>query len=271
MRAAEMQRIARKAPSDLTAWDLALQAAWHANRATAEDYDRAERLAGEVAAREPSWGFPTTLIAFVRFQRAMMGWSAADPREAFRDTLAAARQALAVDGRAWMAHALSGVGELWTNLDHDRALAHLEIARELNPSAPWTHHFHGCVSGFAGDLAGATLSQGRVFRLDPAYPYAGVVQADLALWAMLEGRLEDARRHIDRALSWSPTYGRGLQRLVAIAGLSGDRAAAEEGLRRLQAAGQPSDRDYIRSSYPFRNARHGARFREGLRRAGMNI
>jgi len=45
LRQAELRRIQRKMPEDMTAWDMAWRALWHAHRRTAGDYDEAERLA----------------------------------------------------------------------------------------------------------------------------------------------------------------------------------------------------------------------------------
>jgi TolB-like protein/DNA-binding winged helix-turn-helix (wHTH) protein len=270
IRAVEVQRILRQPPQAMTAWDKAMRASWHINRASLDDYATAERLAAEAAEEDPGWSLPLSLIAFVRFQRAMMGWSQS-PRTAFADTLHAARTALAVDNGAWMAHALAGVGELWTNGHYDKALAHLHHAISLNPSASWSYHFCGCISGFAGDLPAARFNQEKVFRIDPAYPYTAVVQADLALWAMLDGHLDEAVVHINRSLEWDPNYFRGIQRLVALHGLRGDREAASHGVSRLAKSGLSFDQGYVDASYPFRNDDHRAIFLAGLRRAGVNL
>ncbi len=271
LQTAERQRVLRKPPESLTAWDLAMQASWHMHRMTPADYRAAEQLASRAAERDPSWSYPYSLIAFVKFQQAMRGWSSANARAAFQETHNAARAALDIDDRAWIAHALSGVGELWTNANHGRALGHLQMALTLNPTANWTHHFHGCVSGFAGHLDDAQTSGAHVFRIDPHYTYTAVVKSDLALWAMLEGRLDDAERLIEEALDWDPSYGRGVQRLAAIHGLRGDRGKAEAAVRRLSALGQATSRDYFLSSYPFLCPQHRETFQHGLRRAGVEM
>jgi TolB-like protein/Flp pilus assembly protein TadD len=271
LQTAERQRVMRKPPECLTAWDLAMQASWHMHRMTPADFRAAELLASRAAERDPAWSFPYALIAFVKFQQAMRGWSSANARTAFQETHSAARAALEIDDRAWIAHALSGVGELWTNANHGRALGHLQTALTLNPTANWTYHFHGCVSGFAGHLDNAQTSGARIFRIDPHYIYTAVVKADLALWAMLEGRLDDAVRLIDEALDRDPGYGRGVQRLAAIHGLRGDRAKAQAAVRRLSALGQPTSRDYFLSSYPFLCPNHRETFMHGLGRAGVEM
>jgi len=268
---AEVQRIMRKAPDDTCAWDLAMRAAWHANRSSVTDFDEAERLAGEASALDPAWSFPLSLIAMARFQRAMRSWSSSAAHTAFADTLEAACRALEVDRNSWMAHALAGVGELWTNLHYDRALDHIQQAIKLNPSAAWCYHFGGCICGFAGELDTAIAHQSRVFRVDPAYPYTAVVEADLALWSMLADDLDRSLAHINRSVEWDPAYGRGWQRFVSLHGLRGDREQSDRGLRRLAELKQPVDRDYMITTYPFRDPAHRETFFRGLRLAGINL
>lgn len=269
--AAEMGRIRLKAASDITAWDLAWQANQLAHQGGLDVLDEAERLALMARDRDPGWSNPHALVAFIRFQRAMHSWSGSDPKTAFADTLAAARDALKVDGGSWMAHALSGVGELWTHGNHDRALAHLHHALQINPSACWSYHFGGCISGFAGDLDAARRLQSRVFNVDPVYPYTGVVEADLALWSMLAGDIETAEEHIANSTRWDPDYGRGQHRAMALYGIKGNRAAARDLYRQLAQRGISFDPGYIRESYPFRDPDHRDRFFDGLRKAGINI
>lgn len=271
MRNAELQRILRKPADDMTAWDLAMRAAWCANRSGEMEFDEAERLAEEALARAPDWYFPYALVAFVKFQRAMRAFSAADARTAFAETLKAARRALEIDAGSWLAHALCGVGELWTNLNHDRALSHVHRAIELNPSACQAYHFGGCITGFAGDPEAARRHQQRIFVIDPAYCYTAVIEADLGLWHMIEGDLDSAERHLRRAEQWDLAYGRAYQRQVALGGLKGDRRISDRAIARLNEIGTPLNREQLLGSYPFRVVAQRETFLRGLRSAGVNI
>lgn len=271
LRAAEMHRILRKRPEDMTAWDLAMRASWCVHRAGEAEFAEAERLAAEAAAREPGWRLPHTVIAYARFRRAMRAFTAADARTAFADTLAAAKRALEIDAGSWRAQALAGVGELWCNRHHDRALDHVDRAIALNPSAAEAHHFAGCIAGLSGDPAGAERRQRRVFRIDPAHPFTAVVEADLGLWRMLEGDLEEAARRLDRAVQWDPGCAQAHQRRVALAGLAGDRPAAARAAARLAEIGRPLDRAQLLASHPFRREAHRNLFFDGLRRAGVSL
>lgn len=268
---AELGRILRKSAEDWTAWDLAMRARWCLHRGGDTAFGEAIRLAEAAAERSPAWYLPYALIAFVRFQRAMRSFSAADATTAFADTLAAAERALAVDRGSWLAHALTGVGQLWCHRRHDRALHHVHRAIQLNPSACWNYHFGGCITGFAGDPEAAARLQERIFRIDPAYPYTAVIEADLGLWSLVQDDLATAERRLDRAVAWDPRYGRAWQRRVALSGLKDDRDAARTALARLVELGTPLEREQIVTSYPFREPAQRERFFDGFRRAGINV
>jgi len=268
---AEARRIIRKPADDLTAWELAMRAAWLIDQGLSGDFAQAEKLARDAIERAPEWGLPYTLIAIAKFQQAMLGFSNADSNLAFSGALDAARQALEIDRSAWLAHALSAVGELWTNRNHDKAILHVNRAIELNPSAAMNYHFGGCITGFSGDPEGARRYQERLFRLDPLYPYAAVIEADLGLWHLLDKQFTEADDRLSRAHTWDPKYGRALQRRIALGGLTGDRESAMAAARALSDLGLSLDYKVIAASYPFRNPDHSDLFLDGLRRSGVNF
>jgi Tfp pilus assembly protein PilF len=108
-------------------------------------------------------------------------------------------------------------------------------------------------------------------RVDPHYPYTAVVHADLALCAMLDGRLDDALAHIGRAVAWDPRYARAVQRQAAIHGARGERDAAYRAVTRLAKLVDTFDRRYFDVTYPFRDPAHKRTFFDGLSKAGVNL
>lgn len=267
---AEARRIMRKPASDLTAWEMVMRASWIVRQGGDADFALAERLATDAIERAPDWTMPYTLIAFTKFQQAMNGFSGSDTSVAFSRTLKAAKYALEIDRNSWMAHALTAVGELWTNRNHERALLHIDRAIELNPSGAINYHIGGCINGFSGNPEAARDHQERLFRLDPVYPYTAVIQADLGLWHLLDMQLPEADERLSSAHKWNPKYGRALQRQISLAGLQGDRDRASAAARKLSELGMSLNYDYIAASYPFRNPDHGELFLDGLRRSGIN-
>jgi len=268
---AEARRVLRRPAGDLTAWELAMRASWLIDQGSEADFAQAEHLALKAIERAPDWTLPYTLVAITKFQQAMLGFAGSDSSTAFTETLKAAKKALEIDRGSWIAHALTAVGELWTNNNHDRALRHVDRAIELNPSAAMNYHFGGCITGFSGDPEGARKHQERLFRLDPLYPYTAVIEADLGLWHLLDEQFPESNDRLNRSHQWDPRYGRTLQRQIALAGLNGDRDGATVAARKLSDLGLPLNFETIAASYPFRNPDHSEMFLDGLRRSGVNF
>jgi Flp pilus assembly protein TadD len=142
---------------------------------------------------------------------------------------------------------------LWANHDHDAATAHLDRAVSLNPTSSMAYHFAGCIAGFCGNTAKAIYNQAQVFRIDPFYPYAAVVEADLGLWHIIEGDSREAARWLDRSTAKNPAYVRGVQRRIVLEGLLGynsPRLAVE------QIPPAALSLEQVEASYPFLKSEH---------------
>lgn len=186
-------------------------------------------------------------------------------------SLLAARRALEIDPNSWMAHAFTGIGELWANKHHERALLHLEKALEINPSAAMTYHLAGCIAGFAGYPTRAIGYQERLLRIDPANRHRAVIEADLSLWHLLDRNFEDASKRIDCALLWNPKYARAWHRKAVLSGLTGDQDGAHEAALAIAELRAPLTPETIDATYPFRVNEHRTMFLDGLRMAGLKI
>jgi TolB-like protein len=269
---AETRRVLRRGAGDLSAWDMALKGLWHLHRATAQDFSRALELLEAATRADPGFALPWSLIALVRFELALKGWTGGAGlriRDAFHEMLEAARTAVALDPQGWMGHALVSAGELWANGSFAKARVHADRAIELNPSGPMGHHLSGCIYGFAGQLGTAIEVQQGVYRVDPAYGHADVIEADLGLWHLLAGDLDRAAEHLSRSISLNPENVRAHQRLIALAGRRGDQALAREAMSALRARGAEPDEAYLAASYPFQEPSHAGIFRAALASAGL--
>jgi TolB-like protein len=268
----ETRRVMRKRHEDLTAWDMTIKGLWYLHRATQHDFSEALALLDGATRVDPGFALPWSIIAHARFEQALKGWKGGKrlgSRDAFRAVLEAASTSVELDPASWMGHALMSAGELWTNLSFSRARLHANRAIELNPSASMAHHFSGCISGFAGDLKAAIATQSNVSLVDPRYSHADVVEADLGLWRLLQGELDLAAEHLQRAVAIDPSNLRARQRQIALAGLAGNETLAREALRALEELGGTMDEQYLAASYPFQDPKHAEKFRAGLRDAGV--
>jgi len=266
----EARRVMRKRHEDLTAWDMTIKGLWHLHRATRHDFSQALALLEAATRVDPGFALPWSVIAQARFEQALQGWKGGrglGAKDAFRGVLEAASTAVQLDPASWLGHVLMSAGELWTNLSIPRARLHADRAIELNPSASMAHHVSGCISGFAGDLKGAIATQSNVYRVDPRYGHAEVIEADLGLWHLLKGDLGRAAEHLQRSIGIDPSNLRARQRQIVLAGLTGDAAFAREAFRALEELGGTMDEQYLAVSYPFQDATNAETFRAGLRSA----
>jgi TolB-like protein len=269
---AETRRVLRKPTTEWTAWDLTLKGLWHLHRATPNDFSESLRLLGEATRVDPGFALPWSLIALTQFELALKGWTQGKTvsiKDVLRGVLGAAAKSLEIDPTGWMGHALTSVGELWTNASFARARFHADRAIELNPSGWMAYHFSGCIRGFTGDLESAIAMQSLVYRYDPGYAHLDVVEADLGLWHLLSSDFESAEQHLDRSLRINPSNMRARQRLIVLAGCKGDRHAAEAGIAALREMGGVPSESYLVESYPLQDPSHASIFRKGLVASGL--
>ncbi|HEY8004285.1 MAG TPA: winged helix-turn-helix domain-containing protein [Phenylobacterium sp.] len=274
LNSAERQRILRKAPADLTAWDLTMKALWVLNRPSQNNFADALEQLEHATELDPASPLSWSLISLIRYEAALKGWVGGNLgglQHHFQNMLAAARRAIEIDPSGWMGHSLASIGELWGEASYARARYHADQAIDLNPSAGLAHHFSGCVYGFGGEPEAAFAVQSQAFLVDPNYLHRDVIEADLGLWRYLMGDLDGARVHIERALAENPGNQRARQRQVALFGRLGDTAAAGEALQTLTAMAGPLTGGYVAASYPFQRREHFDLFADGLRRAGVPI
>jgi TolB-like protein/DNA-binding SARP family transcriptional activator/Tfp pilus assembly protein PilF len=264
---AEQQRALQKRPENLDAWDLSLRALFHLRRGAKQDLAEAERLLTEAARMDPTASYAQSLIALCRFADALGGWTR-NPARALASTHAAAKEAVALDETDWLAHALLGIGLLWTQRQYDRAIEEQERALTLNPSGSLSHQFAGCVQSFAGQPASAIPHLEAVLQLDPRYQTLASVLSDLGLAYFLLEDSEAALGWFDRAIAEQPDYVRAWQRKVACLGRMDRMEDASATLTRVLELQPDFSSAYVEATYPFRDPAHAEMFSDGLRNAG---
>jgi TolB-like protein/lipopolysaccharide biosynthesis regulator YciM len=273
---AELHRALRKHPDNLDSWDYTQRALArlygafsHLHEYAGADAAEARTLLQKAIELDPSSSYAHTLLALSHFHDALSGWTKNPPR-VLAATLQAARRAVELDDDDWLAHALLGIGLLWTSRQYDRAQHEVERAIALNPSAVIAHQFSGCVAVFAGRPQEAQEHLETVLQLDPRYQSRSLILADLSLARLLLGDLDGALADAREAIRHEPGSARAYHRLVAALGHKGPKAEAQDALRKLLQLQPDLSDTYLRSTYPFRLPQHMAIFAEGFQRAGWN-
>jgi len=151
---AEARRAARKYPADLDAWDHSLKALALQERMNPSGHIEARKHLECALKSDPTSARAWSLLSLCHYHEGILGW-ASDRAASLRLSRDAADQAVAHDDREWLAHALWGMGRLWTERDFASALEGEETAVALNPSAPMARHGLACIFEFSGRPAEA--------------------------------------------------------------------------------------------------------------------
>jgi tetratricopeptide (TPR) repeat protein len=265
---AERTRAMRKAPGNLDAWDLVMQAQAHAFEFSKEGNVKAFELLGRALALEPDLPYALSMLALCHYKNAILGFST-DRDGSLAEARRSAERAVAIDDRDWLAHAILGITLVWTERSFDRALDHEERATALNPSATWARAFLSCVLEFGGAPDKAIPELEAALRLDPHSPLATFFNADLAIAHFVLGQFGHAIEYARRAIDISPANVRARQRLAASLAQAGRIDEAREAFRELLRRQPDLSVAYIDQTYPFRRVEDRGLFIEGLRKAGL--
>lgn len=263
---AEQQRIVRRPPENLDAWEKAIRALALLQSGKQSGLTDAKGLLEQSIELDPSSSYARSLLALVLFTEILSDWTN-DPTAAGDHFLSAAEKAIEIDGRDWLAHALHGLAMLIVYRDSVLAEESGRTAVALNPSAATAHQFLGCILSFSGNPIAAIDHLNTTLKLNPRHDRMYLLMADLALCNLLVHDLDAAVDYGRKAIQSNPADVRARQRLVSALGHQGDETAAAElkDLLRLQPGFSMA---YIEATYPFRLEEHLDYFLQGLEKAG---
>jgi TolB-like protein/Tfp pilus assembly protein PilF len=201
LRDAEIERVRRKRPESLDAYDLVLRAIPHVYAGTPEEAAKALPFLEQALVLEADYAGAHGLLAWchqILFMRA--GFKEHDRATAIRH------------GRTALAHGRDdatalALGAFVTGLvEHDRATAveAFERALALSPSSPFAL-FLGClVHAYADDSERAIDWAERALRVSPIDRLAYIPHHAIAIGHFVRGRYEEAATSVRRAVQCNP-------------------------------------------------------------------
>ena len=184
---AEQDRVKRKMPDNLDAWDLHQRGMSHLSRRTKEDMEFARGLFRNALALDPE--FAPTHAAYSRTFSfdLLFGFSEGGRDEA----LFAARRAVELDLEHADGHlALSTI--CYIERDFGQAIAEVETAVRLNPSYAAAHHLLGTILAHSGRSEEALPHLFAAIRLSPYDAEIAPFHARAAMALLYLGRHEEA-------------------------------------------------------------------------------
>ncbi|MEX2206332.1 MAG: winged helix-turn-helix domain-containing protein [Myxococcota bacterium] len=268
LRRIEIERVLRRDPEDLDAWDAFLRGLWHHFRYTAEDGPQARDWFARSVEMDGSFATPLAFTALSHLNDSHAGWST-DVGASVRAAIEAARQAVALDGREFHAHGVLG-GMYIVLGERASAIDELELAVAQNPSSPMTYWGLGRARTIWGDPERAVGLFERALRLSPRDPMVSHFLEGLGFAHFASGDMRAAGRAAERSVALRPEWPRTHQLLSAVHAELGSLGAARAALARARELQPDLTMEALEASYAQADAESTfvERYTAALRLAG---
>jgi class 3 adenylate cyclase/tetratricopeptide (TPR) repeat protein len=230
----ERLRAMRKHPTNLTAYDLVLQALGPLAGMDSESFSRARGLLQQAMARDPGYAPAYSYAAFWHMIRIVQGWSP-DERA---DRVEAARTAgAAIERDPGDALALCIYGHMQSLLlkDYDTAVEHLDRALAAGPSCALAWTMSSATCGYLGQGAIAVLRAEHGLRLSPLDSHVFFHEHILSQAHYINGNYDEAIAWARKSAQHSARHTPNLRVLAASLVAVGKTSEATEVARQLLA------------------------------------
>lgn len=227
----EQQRVLRKPPGDLSAYDLLLKGRALTQRPDRRQNLEARRLLEQAVALDGSYAPAQAALGWTYYFEATYGW-AEFVGDALGKAESYAERTVALDPDLTEGHQLLAFVYL-ARREYRRAKEQTETALRLNPSDPYSYASLGGILLWTGDAKGTIAAMETALKLDPQLQWDFLYALGLAY--VLDRRYEDAIRTLeplaDTATDFSPWVG--LAAAYAETGRSADADRARANVLRL--------------------------------------
>ncbi|MFC7738670.1 winged helix-turn-helix domain-containing tetratricopeptide repeat protein [Roseomonas sp. GCM10028921] len=265
LRAAEMQRSARKPTESLDAYDLYLRALSHFYQFTRSGNDTALAFLRQAIALDPHFSLAKAAAAAHHVIRKSQGWS--EPEE-WSEGIQWAREVLttAQDDPATLR--LVALAIAYLARDYDAGLATAERALALTQNSAQVLLSCAWVYIYACQPATAIQLFERAMRLSPLDPEMAYILSGTALAHLIAGNFEAAIQWSERSIRHTPAWLSGHRTLIGALMLSGREGEARDAVTTVQSVA-PQSRTLEAVIPPLRNQELRRRLIEALRAAGL--
>ena len=204
LRQAEVERVRRKRPDSLDAYDLLLRALPLATTAMPEDAENAIRFLDDAIRREPNYAAAHGLLAWCHEQRYLRGGLHTEAR---RDALLHARAAIEAGSDDAMALAMGGfvVGILERG-EYETGLEAIDRSMTLSPSSALAFGFSSIIRAWMGEESTAIDHAKIALRLSPCDPLIYLPYVGLAIAQFYAGNYVEAASAASRASAANPRF-----------------------------------------------------------------
>jgi adenylate cyclase len=260
---AEQQRVLRKPPENLDAWEAYQRGLWHFYKYGAEDNKSAQNFFRQAMALDPNFG-PGHYGYSLALQWDV--WHYYSTRAVYQvqeSALEEARIAVSLDDKDAMAHAVLAHMRVWCG-EWEAAIAEARTALVLNPNSAFVISTLGCVLGFGGYRDEAIDRLQQAMRASPHDPLTWLWTFWIGLFRYFRRDFDsslDAMREVVRMRPGFPSPHQQIAYALAMLGRTGEAAHA---ITRATAA-FPSQLARTKDRSPWQRPADFALLREGRR------
>ncbi len=216
LRKAEVERVRRKRPESLDAYDLFLRALPLATTAISEDAEKALSFLCEALRLEPNYAAVHGLLAWCHEQRYLRGGLKAEARHV---ALVHANAAIETGSDDAMALAMGGFVVGILERDYETGLEAIDRSVALSPSSALAFGFSSIIRAYMGDHSTAIDHANRGIRLSPYDPLIYLPYVGLAIAHFFEGDFVQSASAASRASAANPRFS--VPRCLRAAALTG--------------------------------------------------
>ena len=265
---AEQQRVMRKPPDRLDAWEAYQRGLWHFHKYAPEENQKALAFFRQAIALDPQFapghhGYALALQWDIwHFSQRSYDEVQGIPREE-------ARTAVSLDDKDAMAHAVLAHMMMWGS-EWEAAIAEARTAFALNPNSAFVISMLGCTLGFGGHRDEALERIRQAMRASPHDPLMWLWTLWLVSVQFFSGRYELALETMHQVARLRPEYPLYPLRAAALAHL-GRIEEARSIIESIPAASMAQFRRMTDHRPPFMRPEDDAVRQEGLRLAGLPV
>lgn len=241
------KRTLEKTPDAVSAYDHVLRATELNWALDPKKNQEAIREATAALQLDPHNARAHAICAFCWLHEAGNAWSAA--QAALDNARVHALAAVAADDRDPWAHAVLGLVHQWRDRAHNRALAELTRALELNPASAYYRSLRSFAIIYAGEPERGLAELDATMRLNPYYPALYTHFYGRGLFDL--GRYEEALPHLQRARTEMPGHVNALAVLAACYAALDRLADAKDMVREVQGVSPAYTVAHARTILPF--------------------
>jgi adenylate cyclase len=265
--AAEYERVSRRLPQNLDAWECVIKALFHSSQQSDEGTQLALSLLGQALKKDPNYAQALGMKAWIMVFRAFQGWG--DMGQVLGEAEPLIAHAMASDNcEVWAYLARGMVG--FATRDNDLAVGVLTRAVALSPNSVNAHGHLGIAYAFGGRSKEALACIDRATELSPRDTFLSDFELYYAFAHFQGGNYEAGLRFAQQAHRTRPRHPYPILLAAACAGHLGRFDIGEHLVRKLREVLPIVSADFVETTAPYVLSKDRACLVKGLSLVGID-